>query len=175
MPVIRITDATWERLKRWAIPLEDSPEDAVRKVLDAAEEHFKCPQTSKTEEHSNAKTTRRIGSRLPKGQKTPQSAYYQPIMEAIYELGGSAPVHKVLQLVEKKMKGLLTGVDYKKLPKSNGIRWKNTAQWARFDLVKDGLLASASESPNGVWKLSTTGIEKIERMTKHAQKSEVFL
>jgi len=43
MPVIRITDTTWDRLKRWAVPLEDSPEDAVRKVLDAAEEHLKCP------------------------------------------------------------------------------------------------------------------------------------
>jgi len=47
MPVIRITDATWGRLKRWAVPLDDSPDDAVRKVLDAAEEHLKCPQTEK--------------------------------------------------------------------------------------------------------------------------------
>ena len=41
MPVIRITDATWDRLKRWAIPLEDSPDDAIRKVLEAAEEHLR--------------------------------------------------------------------------------------------------------------------------------------
>ena len=47
------------------------------------------------------------------------------------------------------MKALLTDVDYQKLPTSDSIRWKNTAQWARFKLVKDGLLASASESPRG--------------------------
>ena len=44
MPVIRITDSTWSRLQRWAVPLEDTPEDAVRKVLDAAEEHLKYPR-----------------------------------------------------------------------------------------------------------------------------------
>ena len=47
MPVIRITDATWDRLKRWAVPLDDSPDDAIRKVLNAAEEHLKCSQIKK--------------------------------------------------------------------------------------------------------------------------------
>ena len=51
MPVIRITDTTRERLKKQATPLEDSPEDAVRKILDAAEEHCKDPQTHITEKH----------------------------------------------------------------------------------------------------------------------------
>lgn len=37
MPVIRISDSTWDRLKRWAEPLEDSADDAIRRVLDAAE------------------------------------------------------------------------------------------------------------------------------------------
>lgn len=44
MPVIRITETTWDRLKRWAIPLDDTPDDALRKVLEAAEEHLRCPQ-----------------------------------------------------------------------------------------------------------------------------------
>jgi len=167
MPVIRITEATWDRLKRWAIPLEDSPEDAIRRVLDAAEEHLRYPGAKKPE-LSAIKTTQRMrNGRLPKGLKTPQPAYYQPIMEAIYELGGSAPLDKVLQAIEKKMKGLLTDVDYQKLPTNDSIRWKNTAQWARFKLVKDGLLASASESGRGVWKLSSIGLQRIEQRGKH--------
>lgn len=165
MPVIRITETTWDRLKRWAVPLEDSPDDAVRKVLDAAEEHLKYTQTKKIEP-SITKTTRRIqNGRLPNGQKTPQSAYNQPIMEAIYELGGSAQVGEVLQGVEKKMKSLLTDVDYQKLPSINSIRWKNTAQWERFELVKDGLLKS--ESPRGVWELSSIGLQEIESRVKY--------
>src|SRR5436190_1788242 len=38
-PVIRITDETYERLKAWAVPLEDRPEDVIRRVLDVADGH----------------------------------------------------------------------------------------------------------------------------------------
>ncbi len=34
---IQIEDQTFERLKAWARPLEDSPDDAINRVLDAAE------------------------------------------------------------------------------------------------------------------------------------------
>lgn len=37
MPMYRISDETHERLKRWAVPLEDSRDDVVRRVLDVAE------------------------------------------------------------------------------------------------------------------------------------------
>ncbi len=36
-PVMRISEHNWERLKMWATPLEDSADDALGKVLDAAE------------------------------------------------------------------------------------------------------------------------------------------
>ena len=42
MPVIRIKPETYERLKHWAIPLEDTPNDAIARILDAAEEHRTC-------------------------------------------------------------------------------------------------------------------------------------
>jgi hypothetical protein len=165
MPVIRITDATWDRLKRWAIPLEDSPEDAVRKVLEAAEEHLKCRQTTGGN-HRTETTTRVKGKKLRKGLKTPQQAYRHPILEALYELGGSASVGDVLEVVEKKMKPLLNEVDYQKLPSGVDIRWRNTAMWERFRLVKEGLLKS--ESPDGIWELSDKGVQEVE--TKKALK-----
>ncbi|MBA7602975.1 hypothetical protein ES703_10072 [subsurface metagenome] len=165
MPVIRITDATWDRLKRWAIPLEDSPEDAVRKVLAAAEEHLKCHQIT-GRKHRVETLTPPKGKKLRKGLKTPQQAYRRPILEALYELGGSASVDNVLEVVEKKMKSLLTAVDYEKLPSSADIRWRNTAQWERFILVKEGLLKP--ESPQGVWELSDKGVQEVE--TKKALK-----
>ena len=158
MPVIRITDATWDRLKRWAIPLEDSPEDAVRKVLEAAEEHLKCRQTTSRSHRAETPTPPK-GKKLQKGQKTPQQAYRRPILEALHELGGSASVVDVLRLVEGKMKPLLIEVDYQKLPSGVDIRWRNTAMWERFNLVKEGLLKS--ESPDGIWELSDKGAEDI--------------
>ncbi|MFW6116702.1 MAG: winged helix-turn-helix domain-containing protein [bacterium] len=161
MPVIRITDATWDRLKRWAVPLEDSSEDAVRKVLDAAEEHLKCPQGKAGQTASTSKESPQKGKRrLRRGQKTPQQAYHRPVLEALQELGGSGRVHDVLALVEKKVRGLLGSIDYEKLPSGSSVRWQNTAQWARLDLVKEGLLKS--DSPPGVWELSERGLEQVK-------------
>ena len=162
MPVIRITDATWDRLKRWAEPLEDSPEDAVRKVLAAAEEHLKCSQLSilRKEDRITEKSIRK-SVRLRKGLKTPQQAYRLPILESIYELGGSASMDAVLKRVEGKMKNLFNDVDYQRLSSDGDIRWRNTAQWERLILVKDGSLKS--NSPTGVWELADKGIEEIKK------------
>ena len=160
MPVIRITDATWDRLKRWAIPLEDSPEDALRKVLEAAEEHLRCRQTAGGG-HRHRNITVLKQKKLRKGLKTPQQAYRQAILEALYELGGSASISDVLQMVEKKMKPVLNEVDYQKLPSGVDIRWHNTAMWERFSLVKEGLLKSGS--PNGIWELSNKRIQEAEK------------
>jgi hypothetical protein len=159
MPVIRITDATWDRLKRWAVPLEDAPEDAVRKVLDAAEEHLKCHQTTNIS-HSQKKT-RELKGKLTRGLKTPQEAYRRPILEAIYELGGSGSVVDVLRLVEGKTKALLSEVDYQKIP-TGDIRWRNTAMWERFEMIKDGLLKS--DSARGIWELSKEGAKEIGKI-----------
>ena len=163
MPVIRITDATWDRLKRWAVPLEDSPEDAVRKVLEAAEEHLKCGQGKVAQVGPViGGRPRKQKPRLPRGQKTPQQAYHRPLLEALHELGGSARIHEVLALIEKRMKTILGPIDYEKLPSGTSVRWQNTAQWVRFDLVKEGLLKS--DSPPGVWELSDKGLQQVEGM-----------
>ena len=161
MPVIRITDATWERLKQWAIPLEDAPDDAVRKVIDAAEEHLKCHQTIEKSHLTKAMVEPK--GKLPKGLKQPEDAYRRPILEALYELGGRASVSDVLEVVEKKMKPLLTEIDYQTVP-SGEIRWANTAKWERRTLVEEGLLKSKSESPKGIWELSDKGFQELERM-----------
>ena len=159
MPVIRITDSTWDRLKRWAIPLEDTPEDAVRKVLDAAEEHLKFHKT--TDINQPPKKTPERKNKLPRGLKTPEEAYRRPILEALYELGGRAPVADVLRLVEGKMKSILSEVDYQKIP-TGAIRWRNVAMWERHELVKkEGLLKSGS--PKGFWELSDKGFEEVKR------------
>ena len=37
VPVIRIGEDTYEMLKKWAVPLEDRPDDVIRRILDVAE------------------------------------------------------------------------------------------------------------------------------------------
>ena len=162
MPVIRITDATWDRLKRWAEPLEDSPEDAVRKVLVAAEEHLKCgqPRLSRQGNRFDDKLHRR-SKRISQGLKTPNKTYRLPILEALAELGGRAYADDVLRAVEEKVKPLLNEVDLQKLSSGVDIRWRNAAQWVRWALVKEGFLKS--NSPRGIWELSDKGAEEIRK------------
>ncbi|MBM3945742.1 MAG: hypothetical protein FJ317_09710 [SAR202 cluster bacterium] len=37
MPKITLSEENWKRLQKWAIPLEDSPDDAFRKMADTAD------------------------------------------------------------------------------------------------------------------------------------------
>lgn len=162
MPVIRITEVTWNRLKQWAIPLEDSPEDAIKKLLDTAEEHQKCPKKLVPPPGTPPKT----GGKLPPGRKLNEEAYRHPILEALNELGNSALAYDTLKVVEKKLRPLLTEFDYEKVPSGGDLRWRNTACFVRADLVREGLLKS--DSPRGTWELSDKGKQWLsEQASEH--------
>ncbi|GBC77825.1 hypothetical protein HRbin08_01307 [bacterium HR08] len=93
---------------------------------------------------------------LPRGLRTPEDAFRRLILEVLVELGGRAPMSEVLDRVEKKMEGRLTPHDYKPLPSDpKTIRWRNTAQWCRNTLVREGLMKG--DSPRGVWEISEEG------------------
>jgi molecular chaperone GrpE (heat shock protein) len=99
---------------------------------------------------------RKYPERLERGLRTSEDAFRKPILEALVELGGQAEVSKVLELVEKKMQGILNDYDYQPLSSdSNIIRWRNTAQWCRNTMVREGLLKS--DSPRGIWAISEEG------------------
>ncbi len=102
------------------------------------------------------KRQRRSRSRLPRGLRTPEDAFRLPILEALVELGGSAPIGKVLDRVEQKMRDVLNEYDYQPLPSDRrSVRWRNTAQWCRYTLVREGLMKS--DSPYGIWEISEEG------------------
>ena len=93
--------------------------------------------------------------RLPRGQKTPQKEFWVPILMALEEGGGRGTVQEVLEQVERLMKHRLKEVDWEILSDGRTVRWRNTAQWGRNDMVKQGLLAS--DSPRGVWEITEAG------------------
>ncbi|MER3399309.1 MAG: hypothetical protein C4316_12440 [Chloroflexota bacterium] len=102
------------------------------------------------------KGRRKSRARLPRGLRTPEDAFRRPILETLVELGGSAPIGEVLNRVEQKMKGVLDQYDYEPLPSDpRSPRWRNTAQWCRNTLVREGLMKS--DSPYGVWEISDEG------------------
>ena len=184
MPVIRISDTTFERLQKWAKPLVDSADDALGKILDVAEgkldrltpvqqlldtpiETSRIPDTALKEESKDLEpdTTKSGHSverqRLSTGQKVSNEAYMFPILEAVYELGGKGRMNKVLEIVEHKMRHLFSDVDYQLMPSGGDIRWRNTAQWARNTLVHQrGLLKK--NAGYGIWALTEQGIAQVE-------------
>ena len=105
-------------------------------------------------------TPHRGFGRLRRGIQTPEKAFRRPILEALVALGGRGRMSEVLDLVEKKMKGVLTDYDYQSLPSRLGTpRWRNTAQWCRLKMVREGLLKN--DSPPGIWEISEKGREAL--------------
>jgi len=77
------------------------------------------------------------------------------------ELGGRAEMSKVLDLVEKKVQGILNDYDRRPLPSNPKIiRWRNTAQWCRNTMAREGLLKS--DSPRGIWEISERGRKALQ-------------
>ncbi len=94
--------------------------------------------------------------RLRRGLRTPEQAYYRPILQALDEAGGSAPMGQVLDRVHQLMQEVLRDVDHQPLASDPGMpRWRNAAQWARNSMVKEGLLKA--DSPRGIWEITPQG------------------
>jgi hypothetical protein len=151
MPVVRISEETWERMKAHARPFEDKPEDILKMALDALDEKLgrKPDKVIKPDEDA---VWRKLRSAT--GTKLPQKEFRLPLMQTLLELGGSAEVSEIRRIMEKKMAPLLSADDYK--PVSTGDpRWWNATCWERADLVREGLFADYS--PRGVWELTDKG------------------
>lgn len=108
------------------------------------------------------KRRRKAGPRLARGLRTPEDAFRTPILQALVELGGSGDINKVIDLVGTQMEGTLNRYDRQQMPSDpTQIRWRNTAQWCRLALVREGLLRA--DSPRGVWEISPEGRRALQR------------
>ncbi|SPD72754.1 Restriction endonuclease [uncultured Desulfobacterium sp.] len=108
-------------------------------------------------------------------QRLPQHfRYIIPVIDVLKELGGSGRAGEVVDLVVEKL-----GIPEDELNvtiSSGQSRIKNQIQWARFMLVKAGLLES---SERGVWSLTEKGMRaqlnnddlaKLNNLRKRLQK-----
>ena len=108
------------------------------------------------EEEEKVGTSRRNLGRLRRGLRTPESAFRIPILKALVEVGGSGKSTEVLARVEPMIKNVLKKVDYQPLASDpDNLRWRNTAQWSRNILVKEGLLKEVER--RGVWEITDKG------------------
>ena len=156
---------------------EEHDRKSAREALDAAEQitSFRDKVVSLRKEwqtltssfkgKSHNETTRAESNnmrRLQRGLRTPETTFYQPIIHVLVELGGSAKLNEVLAKLEPRMKGILTSVDYEPVSSDPDLpRWRNTAQWARNTMVKEGLLKQ--DSPRGIWEITEAGRRYLAR------------
>lgn len=160
MPVIRVSDQTWQRLQRHARPFEDKPEDIVNMALDALETALGMDKPTKTAPPAPAKAEPRRGDVIG-AQKLPQKELRAPLVATLRELGGGAHVSEIKTLLETKVAHMLSDADYQ--PVSTGDpRWWNAACWERDAMVKEGILASGSK--RGYWELSEMSLRTVDEI-----------
>ena len=100
--------------------------------------------------------------RLQRGLRTSEEEFRIPIMKALVQQGGEAPVNDILKEVGKAMANELNEYDKQRLVSTPGFpRWRNTAQWARNGLVNEGLLSK--DSPKGIWEITDAGRKAVSR------------
>lgn len=99
--------------------------------------------------------------RPSRGELTPYSDYEIPILQALVQLGGRAPVQDVLKVVYEIMKDRLKPKDLER-PSGRDIRWRNRAQRMRKRLCIRGYLRD--DSPYGIWEISEEGREYLKQV-----------
>jgi hypothetical protein len=150
---VQLTDATFGRLQRLAVPLVDTLESVVVKLADywddghaAGKSDVRSPPTADEPEDAD---------------QLPQKAFRIPLIEALYELGGRAKSHQATELVGRKVAPLLGPAD-RKLRPDGKQKWENLVHWNRFNLVKEGLFKK--DSGHDIWELSEQGIKYAESL-----------
>ena len=153
MPTIRISEESMQRLKAWAEPLVDSADSALAKALDAAERyrniHDPVDPGPAVQAHAH-------GDRSP---RLPEGTVREPLLEVIYERGGSARGRDLYPALRERMKRYLTPGEFDRV-KPGDEGWRSTVKSARDHLVQDGYLRG--DSPRGVWALSKEGVALVE-------------
>jgi restriction endonuclease Mrr len=157
---IEVDEEVFGELQRRAEPLVDTPNSVLRKVLRLDKLTSSSGQATEHVVPKGKGLKRSYNGRLPAGVRTPAPEFRQSILKALVKLGGAAPKNNVLGTVGEMMAVRLNEFDRAK-NKSGGIRWRNTAEWERFNMVQEGLLRRNSR--RGVWELTDRGREAIGR------------
>jgi Mrr N-terminal domain len=167
MPVIRISQETWERLKIHATPLEHTANDVVNMALDALEvaqrKNRHIPRRPAVASAARARPSKQHKRFSLKPLRT-------PLLETLYERGGKAYSREIRAAMEQLVVPMLSPAAYE--PVSNGQpRWWNAVCSVRNDLVRDGIFLADSE--RGVWELSKRGFELMRTRPKRVLRGRV--
>jgi len=135
----------------------------IRDKLQALEkewEELRVPETKVPEKKTKGEK-RKTKTRLDRGLRTQEEDLKIPLLKTLVQMGGSGKVSDVLDQMEQFVRPILTEHDLKPLHSTNELRWRNTTQWARNEMVKEALLKD--DSPYGIWEISEEGKRFLEQ------------
>ena len=100
--------------------------------------------------HTRSKAINGGSQGVPKTPQTPLWEYYQPMLQALAGLGGTARIAEIEPAVELLLKDRLLEGDLSRMARGRA-RWQVMIRRARKHIVKEGLL----DSDTGLdWKIS---------------------
>jgi restriction system protein len=148
------------------LSVQEVPEKHTQRAAHVLQRTSKSPVPAKSrpiiQQEALQPVGRLIAGRIRKGLRTPESAFFCPILQALNDLGGSAKRSEVFLILEQSMRDVLKPIDYQILSsEAEQMRWQNSAQWARNLMVKEGLLQA--DSPIGLWEISEKGREFLQK------------
>jgi hypothetical protein len=155
MPVIRISQQTWERLKTYATPLEDTADDLVNVALDALEAARRKGRHIARDSIA-APLLKRKSNQPKRRKRAPLKKFRAPLLDTLYRLGGKAYSREIRKMIERLVAPMLGKGDYE-LVSNAQPRWWNAICSVRNELIREGLFRNDSE--RGIWELSKQGIE----------------
>lgn len=169
---IEVDQEVFAALQERAQPFVDTPNSVLRRLLDLdevgptrsedievlADPTKQRPAASRPKAKRKSSKPQPARTRAPAGSLLPEGEYEIPMLQALAELGGSAPSRDVVALVGEKLGGRLTEMDRSTLA-SGGVRWENRLQFVRLRLIDQGLMVK--ETGRGIWTISEAGKQKL--------------
>lgn len=80
-------------------------------------------------------------------------------MKVLVALGGKAERYRVLDVITRDYKSLLSHKDLEEYTSGKEMRWKNHISFAREHLKNDGYLKN--DSPRGLWEITADGKKQL--------------
>ena len=178
---IEVGDEVFAEMQRQAVPLLDTPDSLLRRLLGMSPEpgtdlrlndyytptgelRFKRPPVSEAKQtrtprgQTKAKAkTKPKRERATRGSIAPESIYVEPILRILSEKEGRAPKRELLDELGVRISDQLLPADHEMM--GNEERWRKRAQFVRLALIKQGLMKA--DSPRGVWEITDEGRKRI--------------
>ena len=129
MPVIRVSDAVMEILKQFAVPLQDTPDSVLRRLLNEYVSLKKGKSPARAAEHLVPPPP--PGAPLGKSKQR----YVRWIIASLNSQGGRARAREVIKHIGKTFGHEITASEREPL-KSGQPRWIKIVNSVRVEMVK---------------------------------------